>query len=187
MTILTFIIVALLLSFAVAALFDFLHGCIGAPSANDDGIASAHTGFIFSAYGLWVCRKYNAARQKRRDALLAEAMQRKFSDAELDWAKSSLATKLSYKNNYSDAEILNELQQNYFAHLIANDAGWAALNWYKPLGVCISCTLFWLATILCGVMLFALSFWQTIPTAAVVFTLLYFAPVSIKFFFIVNR
>jgi len=184
MTILTFIIVAVILSFAVAALFDFLHGCIGSPQTDDSGIASAQTGFIFSAYGLWVCRKYNAARQKRRDALLAEAMRRKFSDAELDWAKGSLAQKLSYKNSYTDAEILNELQQNYYAHLIATDT---ALNWFKPLGVCIFCSMFWVCTALCGVMLFALSYWHTVPTAAVVFTLLYFAPLSIKFFFIINR
>ena len=176
MCILAFLLCFILAAFAVAALFDFVHTSVGAPQINEAGEAQYAAGFILSWYGAWVARKYNEAERKNNRRLQDEADNVEFTDGDKMYAKAVLSGENSL-GQPTDDQILAYLRANHLERLEGEDN---FMNWFKPLGVCWYCTMFWFCTALGAALLFAYSLYQPVVGGVWALALLHFAPVCIK-------
>jgi len=183
MSILAFLLCFFLAAFAAAALFDFVHTSIGAPEINDDGDAQYTNGYIFSWFGAWVARRYSDAETANTQKLKKIALMYAFEQSDKDYAKVVLSGENSL-GRPSDEQVLAYLQNQYLEQLQSKDN---FVNWYKPLGVCWYCTMFWFCTFLGAALLFAYSLYQPVALGAWVLALLHFAPVAIKIREITNQ
>lgn len=140
----------LLFAFTVACLYNYLHGCIGAPRIDNTGLAKVESrGMIFSDLGAWICAKYNAYQAAQYKAFgelarvklegLKEA-QSALYDACLEQAKISLQSAGVPLEAINDA-MLHAHAINEKAAEIARNA--IIKNPYKAMGICDICTVFW--------------------------------------------
>jgi hypothetical protein len=181
MSILAFLLCFFLAAFAASALFDFAHASIGAPHIAQTGEAQYQNGFIFSAFGAWVATKYNKAEEGNYKKLTQIAANYDFTDGDKLYAKAVL----SGENDVmpTDAEVLAYLSSEQLARLQEEDN---FVNWYKPLGVCWYCTMFWFCTFLGAALLFAYSAYYPVSGGVWALSLLHFAPICIKMREIIN-
>jgi len=170
MSILTFLICFVISAFAAAALFDFWHWAIGSPEANEHGDAEAQRGRILSVFGVWLCAKYNAANRAHYDSIRRDVEMLVFSDAEIQWAISAI-------HGRDDRQKAIEFVREKEVNRRLNNTNF--INWYKPLGICSVCTMFWFCSLLGFGLLFSLTLVQPVSLTAWLFSMLHFAPVSI--------
>jgi hypothetical protein len=182
MSILAFLLCFLLAAFFAVALFDFVHTSIGKPEINDDGEAQYMPTFIFSKFGAWVARKYNDAERRNANRLGKIADMYAFEESDRNYAKAVLSGENSL-GRPSDEQIQQYLKNEYLQRLLVEDN---FVNWFKPLGVCWYCTMFWFCTALGLVLLYAYSLYQPITLGAWLLSVLHFAPVCIKIRQIIN-
>ena len=179
MSILAFLLCFLLAAFFAVALFDFAHTSLGAPHIADNGAAQHQNGFILSWLGAWVVKKYNDAERRNSQQLSKIANMYQFSDGDKLYAKAVL----SAEKEPTEDEILAYLRADYLERLEEEDN---FVNWFKPLGVCWYCTMFWFCTALGLILLLTLSIAQPVSLSAWLLSILHFAPVCIKIRQIIN-
>jgi hypothetical protein len=179
MSILAFLLCFLLAAFFAVALFDFVHTSLGAPHIAGNGAAQYQNGFILSWLGAWVARKYNQDERRNSQKLVEIANMYQFTDGDKLYAHAVL----SAEREPTKDEILAYLRANYLQRLEEEDN---FVNWFKPLGVCWYCTMFWFCTALGLVLLYAYSLYQPIALGVWLLSILHFAPVCIKIRQIIN-
>jgi len=140
----------LIFVFAGACLYNYLHGCIGAPRIDDTGLAKVESrGMIFSGLGAWICAKYNAYQAAQYKAFgelaRAELEQMKEADGTL-YAYALEQAKISLQSAGVPLEAINDAMLH--AHAINDTAAHIARNAiiknpYKAMGICDICTAFW--------------------------------------------
>lgn len=129
----------------------FLWKCIGSPSVDDVGNAVCYNGMIFSFFGQWLCKKYNAKEAK------IEAEKRKLFEIAFPNA--------NYEDQYTFEQI-RFLQE--FEHQ-------KPLNFYKALGVCLTCFTWWVSMLgFLGCIIFSLP-----SFLASIFIYVFMPPISV--------
>lgn len=179
MSILAFLLCFLLAAFFAVALFDFVHTSLGAPHIAGNGAAQHQNGFILSWLGAWVVKKYNQNERSNSQKLVEIANMYQFTDGEKAYAYAVL----SAEREPTKDEILAYLRADYLERLLREDN---FVNWFKPLGVCWYCAMFWFCTALGLVLLYAYSLYQPIALGVWLLSILHFAPVCIKIRQIIN-
>jgi hypothetical protein len=138
MSIISFIFIYMAAAFFAACLFDFLHKAIGSPHQDDNGDATVYSGAIFSWYGMYVAKKYNALDAQRLRQAAQKANGYVFTRDQIEQQKKMFNIEI-------DNVAIMQLREKKAETIYLNDT---RPNWYAPLGVCSFCTSFWVYTIL---------------------------------------
>jgi len=155
-----------------AALFNYIHFSIGAPSLNFRGSAEAENGMIGSALGRWLCDKYNLREAALRMPAKGGA---ELTEADLDILKNF------YSSDHIDQLIsdkdFDKLAEYYRTLSAEKYIGQGGYNWYKALGICPPCSIFWFAQL----HIIPALFWANLGWAMSILAWLFFAPLAALF------
>lgn len=177
MSILAFLIVFLIAAFIAGCLADFIVYCIGAPSMSENGLLEAQNGRIFSRYGDWVARKYNALELARYNDAFNKAALLTFTDEEIE-AKRNAIGKTNDAPPIPPSLIIANLREAEAKRIFRENE--MRLNWWMPLGACPICFSFWIISIIGGIGLFLIAPYVDMGLSGHIIAALHFAPLAIR-------